>query len=123
MHVNDALVLEAVVLRVDVAAVFLRRHAIAFVVNELCEAVLECVAERDVAEVVLSDLVLFLDPFCGLGGGVVFKPAVRVGDLRAEVVVNDSVVHARLGVGLDCIAFRLLWLLVAAEEGDDTAHN
>lgn len=123
LHVDDALVLEAVVLRIDVAAMFLRWHTIALVVNQLRQAVLECAAERDVAEVVLRDLVLFLDPFCGLGGGVVFKPAVRVSDLRAKVVVDDGGVFSRLGVGLDGIAFGLLWLLVAAEEGDDTAHD
>ena len=94
---------------------FLRRHAVAFVVHELREAVLECAAEGDVAQVVLRDLVLLLDPFGGLGGGVVFEPTVRVGDLRAEVVVNDGCVFSRLGVSLDGLAFRLLWLLVAAE--------
>ena len=114
--------MEAVVLRVDVAAVFLRRHAVALVVDELRQAVLEGAAEEDVAEVVLCDFVLFLDPFRGLGGGVVFEPTIRVGDLRAEVVVDDGFVHARLGISLDGIAFRLLWLLVAAEEGD-CAHD
>ena len=108
------MVLEAVVLRVNVATVFLRRHAVAFVVHELGEAVLEGAAEGDVAQVVLRDFVLLLDPFRGLGGGVVFEPTVRVGDLRSKVVVNDGGVHARLGISLDGIAFRLLWLLVAA---------
>ena len=116
------MILEAVVLRVDVTTVFLRRHAVAFVVHELREAVLECAAEGNVAEVVLCDFVLFLDPFRSLGGGVVFEPTVRVGDLRAEVVVNYGGVFSRLGVSLDGIAFRLLWLLVAAEKGD-CAHN
>ena len=74
------------------------------------------------AQVVLRDFVLLLDPFSGLGAGVVFEPTVRVGDLCAEVIVNDGFVHARLGISLDGIAFRLLWLLVAAEEGD-CAHN
>lgn len=120
MHIDDALVLEAVVLRVDVTAVFLRRHAIAFVVHELREAVLEGAAEGDVAQVVLRDFVLLFDPFGGLGGGVVFEPTVRVGDLRAEIVVNDGGVFSRLGVGLDGIALRLL---VAAEEGNNTAHD
>ena len=99
---------------------FLRRHAVAFVVHELREAVLEGATEGDVAQVVLRDFILFLDPFRGLGGSVVFEPTVRVGDLRAEVVVNDGGVFSRLGVSLDGIALRLL---VAAEEGDDTAHN
>ena len=94
---------------------FLRRHTVAFVVHELCEAVLEGAAEGDVAQVVLCDFVLLLDPFRGLGRSVVFEPTVRVGDLRAEVVVNDGGVFSRLGVSLDGIAFRLLWLLVAAE--------
>ena len=109
------MVLEAIVLRVDVATVFLGRHTVAFVVHELREAVLEGAEEGDVAEVVLCDFILLLDPFRGLGGGVVFEPTVRVGDLRAEVVVNDGGVFSRLGIGLDGIAFRLLWLLVAAE--------
>lgn len=74
------------------------------------------------AQVVLGDLVLRLDPFRGLGGGVVLKPTVRVGDLRSEVVVNDGFVHARLGIGLDGIAFSGLRLLVAAEKGD-CAHD
>lgn len=114
------MVLEAVVLRVDVTAVFLRRHAIAFVVHELREAVLEGAAEGDVTQVVLCDFVLLFDPFGGLGGSVVFEPTVRVGDLCAEVVVNDGGVFSRLGVSLDGIALRLL---VAAEEGDNTAHD
>ena len=96
MHVDDALVLEAVVLRVDVTAVFLGRHAVALIVHELCQSVLECAAEGDVAEVVLRDFVLFLDPFGGLGGGVVFKPTVRVGDLCAEVVVNNGGVLSKI---------------------------
>ena len=120
LHVDDALILEAVVLRVDVTAMFLGRHAVAFIVHELREAVLEGAAEGDVAQVVLCDFVLRLDPFSGLGGGVVFEPTVRVGDLCAEVVVNDGGVFSRLRVGLDGIA---LLLLVAAEKGDDTAHN
>jgi len=114
LHVNDALVLEAVVLRVDIAPVFLRWHTIALVVNQLRQSVLECAAERDVAQVVLCDFILFLDPFRGLGGGVVFEPAVRVGDLRAEVIVGDGGVHARLGVSLDGIAFSRLRFRVAA---------
>ena len=99
-----------------------RRHAVALVINELRQAVLECAAEGDVAEVVLCDFILFFDPFRDLGGGVVFEPTIRVGDLRAEVVVDNGFVHARLGISLDGVAFRLLWLLVAAEEGD-CAHN
>ena len=134
------MVLKPVVLRVDVAAVFLRRHAVTFVVDELRQTVLKGAAEGDVAQVVVGDFVLRLDPLCSFDRGVVFEPTVRVGDQCAEVIVNDSGVFSCLGVGLDGIAFqwlcyslffhfgvslggRTLWLLVAAEQGDDTAHN
>jgi len=92
--------LEAVVLRIDVAPMLLRWHTITFIVNQLRQAVFECAAERDVAEVVLCDFVLLLDPFRGLGGSVVFEPTVRIGDLRAEVVVDDGGVFSRLGISV-----------------------
>ena len=52
------------------------------------------------AEVAEGHLVLGLDPFLDLGGVVVLEPAVGIGDLDAEIIVDlidrfrDRIFHA-----------------------------
>jgi hypothetical protein len=87
--VDDGLVLEPVVLREEPVVAAAVGRAEARVVVELGQAVFDLRAEGNLVEVGEGQPVLLLDPACDLGlRGVVFEPAVWVGDLHAEVVVD-----------------------------------
>ena len=90
LDVDDRLVLEAVVLGEDIARALLRRRGVARIVEQLLEPRADRAALGDRREERVGDLVLRRDPRGDLGvdADIVLEPAVRVGDLRAVVVVG-----------------------------------
>ena len=87
-HVDDALVLQPVVVAVEVAPAALARRAPALVVPNLQQPVLDRGAAWKGGQKRLRDGVLRRHPGRRLFTVEVFEPAVRVGDLNAEVVVD-----------------------------------
>ena len=87
--VPDALVLQAVVLADVVAVANLPGRADLLVVEDLLVAVADGLAEGDGVQVAAGHGVLGFDPGAGLLAAVVLEPAVGVGDLGAEVGVDD----------------------------------
>src|SRR5947209_7260776 len=85
---NDGLPLQAGVARVEPVAALVVRRADARVVVEIGDALLERVAHRQRVEVLERDGVLGIDPLLHFGRVQILHPAVRIGDLRAEVVVH-----------------------------------
>ncbi len=65
------------------------RRTFGRVVPQLHEAVAYVVAGGQSGEIAERRFVLPPDPFGGAVGVVVFEPAVRVGDLRSEIVIDD----------------------------------
>jgi hypothetical protein len=81
------LVLEAFVLAEEEVRALARRRTVALVVVELHDARAQRVAVADALEIRERHGVLGLDPRGRLGRRLVLEPAVRVGDLRAVIVV------------------------------------
>ncbi len=95
--IEHTLVLQSVVLVEVEFVLYLEGSRHLLVVGEFGDALLHILAEGDLGQIVLSHLVLGIDPGLGLGAAVILEPAVRVGHLGAEVVVHR--VHAaRVGV-------------------------
>ena len=90
--IQHALVLQAVVLEEVEFVLDFEGSAHLLVVSELGDALFHVLAEGNLGQVVLGDLVLGVDPCLGLGAAVVFQPAVGIRHLGAEVSVHG--VHA-----------------------------
>ena len=90
--VEDALVLQSVVLEEIELILYLKGSAHLLVVGEFGDALLHILAERDFVQVVLGHLVLGVDPCLGLGAAVILEPAVGVRHLGAKVSVHS--IHA-----------------------------
>jgi hypothetical protein len=86
--------------RVEIAAALLVRHCEALVIVELGDALLERLARRQGRQERVGDIVLGVDPVLDVGvvANVVFEPAVRIGDLHAEMIF-DQLDLARLWIG------------------------
>ena len=61
-----------------------------FIVHDLFEVIADLVPERDLFNVVGGEGLLGLHPLAGLGGRIILQPAVGVGHLGAEIVINDA---------------------------------
>src|ERR1044071_7981956 len=76
----------------------MERRADTRVVIELREPCFQFLAKWDLVEVAESQSILFVDPGFRLGRGFVFEPAIRIVNLRAEIVVD---LFDFLGYGVD----------------------
>ncbi|OQB54275.1 MAG: hypothetical protein BWX98_02349 [Candidatus Aminicenantes bacterium ADurb.Bin147] len=104
LDIDDGLVLKPVVLGEEIMPADPERRRIPGIVVDIHQPLLQRLAEGDLFEMAERHGVLGLDPCLGLGRTVVFKPAVRVGDFRPEIIIDlvDGLGH---GVGH---LFRLL---------------
>ena len=105
---EDVLVLQAGVVGVEVACAAAGGCGVALEVEEFREAALHRLAEGNLREVCVRELVFGVDPRLELGGVDVFHPAIGVADLGAEVVV-DLVDFSRCGIGEGCVDFCSRW--------------
>ena len=99
--IHDILVLQSVVPVVIPFAVTFARCTYLFIVHQLRHTLQKFLADGNFLQKCIGDLVFCLNPSCRLGRSVVFQPAIRVGDLYAEVFVNSTVL----------ICFRILQAL------------
>ena len=90
--IQHTLILEPVVFGEEVAPALLERHAVALVVPQLGQAPADRLPLRDPAKIAERDGVLCVHPGLRFRRIVILKPAIRVGNLHAVVVVD--------GVGL-----------------------
>ena len=88
LHVDHALVLQPVVLRVEEVRTAPERCAVLRIVVELLQPLLHLRPERDLFEIAERHLVLGGHPRGGLRRTVVLEPPVRVGHLGAVIVVH-----------------------------------
>ena len=89
LDIEYTLVLQSIVIEVINLIFYIERCSHLGIVGKLGQAGPNLVAERDFAEIGLSDVVLGFYPLCCLGAVVIFEPTVRVGDLCTEVVVDN----------------------------------
>ncbi len=89
-HVQDALVLQAVIAQEEVATAALARHVVTLVVPQLGQPLLDFFARRNGFEKWLRHLVLGADPVRDLGRADRFEPAI-------------GIVHAHAMIGVDVI--------------------
>jgi len=68
------------------------------IIPQLPDAAAELVADRQRVEILEGDRILRLDPLLHVRRIEVLHPAIRIGDVRPEVVVHD-VPFVRLRVG------------------------
>ena len=89
--VENALVLQAVVARIEIPAALFGGQAEAFVIGQLRNPRLERVASRQLGQEGIRHRILAGDPrgHFLIGADVVFKPAVRIGDFLAEGRFDD----------------------------------
>ena len=96
-YVHHALVLQAVVLVEVPLAVTLPWRRDLLVVGQFCQPLQQLPSEGNLLQVGVGHLVLCLHPCCCLSACVVLQPAVGIGHLRAEILVNSAVLRG-LGV-------------------------
>ena len=89
-HIEHRLVLQPGIARVEIATALLHRHAEPLVIEQLLQACREDVAARQRGEIGVGDGILVGDPLrdLGIGADVVLEPAIRIGDLDAELFVD-----------------------------------
>ena len=97
LQVDYVLVLQAVIFREDVGiapAIGRRKFRI---VEKLLETLLDLGAIRNFCEIGIGDVVFGFDPGGGLGGIVIFEPAIGISNFGSVVVVD---LFAFTGVGI-----------------------
>ena len=95
--VEDALVLQTVVVVEEVAVALLPRRALLGVVQQVFQVLLHLLAVGNLRQELVGHRVLGLHPVGGLLGVVVLQPTVWVGHGHAEIVVHGV---ALLGFGI-----------------------
>src|SRR5262249_13592229 len=88
--VENILVLQAIILGKKVTAASLLGYRVAFEVPEFGKPRLNGVAFSNLIQIIEGQLVLGLDPRFCIGRIKVLQPTVRVGDLRAMIIVDHG---------------------------------
>ena len=97
LAIEHRLVLQTVVIEVVVPIAVARGRTLLRVVPELSQTLADLIAVGNLREIVERNLVLSLYPLGGFGGVVVLQPAIGIGHLSSEIVINNL---TTLGCGI-----------------------
>ena len=97
LAIEHRLILQTVVIEIVVPIAVARGRTLLRVVPELSQTLADLIAVGNLREIVERYLVLSLYPLGGFGGIVVLQPAIGIGHLSSEIVINNL---TTLGCGI-----------------------